>query len=111
MSKYNFRRSLRTRKAPAPTKFFNSNNPFITEFEYGQLKELWAKFEQNEVAFVLYYAPWDSECVRARNEIEVVANHYGQQVSRHRSIFPAFVTALFLDLFRRHQLLVARWRM
>ncbi|KAJ6216467.1 hypothetical protein RDWZM_007624 [Blomia tropicalis] len=72
--------SLRNRKTPTPTKFFISGNPFITEFEFGQLKNLWARLSENEVSFVMYYAPWDSDCIRVRNEIEVVSNHYGQQI-------------------------------
>ena len=74
-------RSLRTRKTPSPSKFFISGNPFISEFEHGQLKELWSRISQNEVSFIMYYAPWDADCIRARNEIEIVSNHYGQQVS------------------------------
>lgn len=73
-------RSLRTRKAPTPSKFFTSGNPFITEFEFGQLKELWTRLSQNEISFTFYYAPWDADCIRARNEIETAANHYGQQI-------------------------------
>lgn len=28
----------------------------------------------------MFYAPWDSDSIRARSEIEIVANHYGQQI-------------------------------
>lgn len=72
--------SLHTRKTPTPKKFFTSNNPFIVEFEFGQLKELWNRMVQNEIAFIMFYAPWDSDCIRARAEFEIVASHYGQQV-------------------------------
>ncbi|KAH7640224.1 disulfide isomerase-like protein [Dermatophagoides farinae] len=72
--------SLNTRKTPTPKKIFSINNPFITEFEFGQIKELWARILQTEIAFIMFYAPWDSDSIRARSEIEIVANHYGQQI-------------------------------
>nr|XP_027205228.1 thioredoxin domain-containing protein 11-like [Dermatophagoides pteronyssinus] len=84
--------SLNTRKTPIPKKIFSSNNPFLVEFEFGQLKELSGRILQTEIAFIMFYAPWDSDSIRASSEIEIVANHYGG-----RQIFFAAINCWWPD--------------
>ena len=44
---------LRLRRTPDPVKLFDAS-PFITDYEFGNLKELSTRAMQNEVSFVMY---------------------------------------------------------
>lgn len=71
--------TLRTRKSPNPTKFFDESS-FVVDYEFGDLKQLSIRALQNDVSFVMYYAHWDSECIRVKKEYETIAKHYSYQI-------------------------------
>ncbi|CAG2104275.1 unnamed protein product [Medioppia subpectinata] len=103
---------LRTRKSPLPTKFFDEDLLPIVDYESGDLQQLSLRALQNDVSFVMYYAPWDSECIRVKKEFETVAKHY-----RHQ-IFFAAINCWFPDgqcrqhyNLRRYPVLLAHVRM
>ncbi|XP_054168129.1 thioredoxin domain-containing protein 11-like [Oppia nitens] len=72
--------TLRIRKTPNPVKFFDEDMYPIVDYELGDLKQLSLRALQNDVSFVMYYAPWDSDCIRVMKEFETIAKHYRHQI-------------------------------
>ena len=70
---------LATRSAALPIKFF-PHSSLIVDFEDGDLQKLSTFASQREITFVMYYAPWDAECIRFRKEYETVFKHFEDQI-------------------------------
>ncbi|KFD52721.1 hypothetical protein M514_06377 [Trichuris suis] len=68
------------RPGPQPQPFFGSNSS-VVDFYRGQLNELEDLMHQNEVNFVMFYAPWSFECLESRSQFEMLATFYSSQVS------------------------------
>ncbi|CAG7729366.1 unnamed protein product [Allacma fusca] len=73
------------RSKPLKTKSVQTPGPFFDQQDYGNLVEDYYQGEyidlvQNKIpqapSFVLYYAPWDSECLAAKSVFLDVARHF-----------------------------------
>lgn len=71
--------NLATRKAKLPEKFFPENS-LIKEYEWGDIQELSQLAFQNEVTFVMYYAPWNSDCIQFKSEYLKISKYYKDQI-------------------------------
>lgn len=71
--------NLATRKSKLPEKFFPSNS-LISDYEFGDISELSQLAFQNEVTFVMYYAPWDADCIAFKTEYLKISKHYKDQI-------------------------------
>lgn len=72
--------NLITRKTRLPDDFFPPNS-LIHDYKFGQIQELSQLAFQNEVTFVMYYAPWNADCIAFRNEYLKISKHYKSQIS------------------------------
>ncbi|XP_023239102.1 thioredoxin domain-containing protein 11-like [Centruroides sculpturatus] len=69
----------KTRKANPPQKFFSSSS-LVADFYLGNLQALNTLISENDIAIVLYYAPWDAGSMHAKEEFETVARFYHTEV-------------------------------
>lgn len=74
-------RSLTTRKAASPVKFFDPFGSLVVDFEYGQLREASVLASKHEVTMTMYYAPWDLESQLLKREFELIAEHFDGQIN------------------------------
>lgn len=65
---------------PQPQRFFSSES-FVTDWYKGQLGEALSHVNKADIAFVMYYAPWDAECQYVRGQFEQAAFILGDRVS------------------------------
>lgn len=63
--------------SPSPFLFKSSR---IVDFANGDLTKLSIKILDHEVSFVMYYAPWDLDCIRFAKQYEQLANLYKGQL-------------------------------
>lgn len=66
-------------KPPEAKRFFNRGSIVIDWYE-GQLSRALAAANQADVAFIMYYAPWDAESQYVRDEFEKTAKLLGDRV-------------------------------
>jgi hypothetical protein len=67
-------------KSPAAYPFFPTNS-IITDWYKGQITEAIEKARSSDIAFVMFYAPWDAESQTARKQLEVTASYMHQEVA------------------------------
>ncbi|KAL3274082.1 hypothetical protein HHI36_015500 [Cryptolaemus montrouzieri] len=67
-------------KSPAAYRFFPENS-YITDWYRGEISEAINKARSADIAFVMFYAPWDAECQHARKEFQMVAHYMHQEVT------------------------------
>lgn len=60
-------------------RFFSEHSSVIDWYR-GQLSNAMASVNNAEVAFVMYYAPWDAECQYVRGEFEKAAQIMSDRV-------------------------------
>lgn len=65
---------------PIATPFF-SKSSLVGDFYKGELSEALVRAYQGDLAFIMYYAPWDADCQSARKHFETVAHRHYKQVS------------------------------
>lgn len=75
-----FRRPTKISKHPQAVRFFSADSP-VTDWYKGQLSNALVYINNADVAFVMYYAPWDAESQYVKQEFEKAATIMGDQVS------------------------------
>ncbi len=64
---------------PSPKRFFPYSS-VVLDFPYGDLGDVGKLLEDEEVLFVMYYAPWCASCMRIREEYEKAARFLEKEV-------------------------------
>ncbi|XP_044758505.1 thioredoxin domain-containing protein 11 [Coccinella septempunctata] len=67
-------------KSPAAYRFF-SDNPYVTDWYRGEMSDAIMQARSNDISFVMFYAPWDSESQHARKEFQIAARYMQQEVT------------------------------
>lgn len=75
-----FCRPTKISKHPQAVKFFSTDSP-VTDWYKGQLSNALLYINNADVAFVMYYAPWDAESQYVKQEFEKAATVMGDRVS------------------------------
>ena len=65
---------------PSPQRFFPYSS-VVLDFPYGNLADVGQLLEDEEVLFIMYYAPWCASCMRVRHEFEKAAKYLENEVS------------------------------
>lgn len=65
---------------PIPTPFF-SKGSLVRDFYKGELSEALLRAKEGDLAFIMYYAPWDADSQIARKQFEAVSHQHYKQVS------------------------------
>ncbi|KAG5891308.1 hypothetical protein JTB14_002869 [Gonioctena quinquepunctata] len=66
-------------RAPVAYPFF-PKTPLLTDWYRGHISKAIEDARSNDVAFVMFYAPWDAESQAARKEFESAAEHMHEYV-------------------------------
>lgn len=66
---------------PLPTRFFPASSD-IVDFPLGQIQEVSHLLTVSGSMFIMYYAPWCSRSMRARDEFERASRLFSHNVSR-----------------------------
>lgn len=77
---FSFHEKQIQRPAPPPGRFFPSHSN-VVDYYYGNLIPVIKLLEDEELIFVMYYAPWCAESVRVRTEFIKAAKVMGDAVS------------------------------
>lgn len=75
-----FCRPTKISKHPQAVRFFSTDSP-VTDWYKGQLSNALLYINNADVAFVMYYAPWDAESQYVKQEFEKAATVMGDRVS------------------------------
>lgn len=67
-------------KSPAAYPFFGKDSPVIDWYR-GHLSDAIEHAKKSDLAFIMYYAPWDAESQHARKEFEEAARHMERHVA------------------------------
>lgn len=67
-------------KAPAAYPFFPKES-VVTDWYRGQISKAIEHARSSDIAFVMFYAPWDAESQAARQEFEDAAKHMSDFVT------------------------------
>lgn len=73
-------------KSPAAFPFFGVDT-VVKDWYRGQLSEAINQASESDLAFVMYYAPWDAESQAVKQEFNLVANHMQKYVSYQFSFY------------------------
>lgn len=73
-------RPTKISKHPQAVRFFSTDSP-VTDWYKGQLSNALLYINNADVAFVMYYAPWDAESQYVKQEFEKAATIMGDRVS------------------------------
>jgi len=63
----------RTRASPQPRPLFGGENSYIDDYYTGDIFAVFEEADNFENAFIMFYAPWDADCVRSAKIIEAIA--------------------------------------
>lgn len=66
-------------RGPTPTPFFRRGS-LVADFYKGEFNEAVSRAADNDLTFVMYYAPWDAESQIVRWEFEALARLYYKQI-------------------------------
>ena len=64
---------------PSPRRFFPYSS-VVLDYPYGNLADVGQLLQDEEVLFVMYYAPWCASCMRLRQEYEKAAKYLENEV-------------------------------
>ena len=78
---FSFHQKQIQKTAPTPHRFFPSHSN-VVDYPFGNLAPVIKLLEDEELIFVMYYAPWSAESVRVRGEFIKAARVIGDVVSR-----------------------------
>lgn len=78
-SGHSFHEKQIQRPAPPPRKYFPSHSN-VVDYQFGELLPVIKLLEDEELIFVIYYAPWCAESVRVRGEFIRAAKVIGDAV-------------------------------
>lgn len=53
----------------------------VKDWYRGQLSEAISQASESDLAFVMYYAPWDAESQAVRHEFMIASQHLNKNVS------------------------------
>lgn len=67
-------------KSPAAYRFF-PEDAYVTDWYRGEISDAINQARSADIAFVMFYAPWDAECQHARKEFQTVARFMHQQIT------------------------------
>ncbi|EFA08737.2 thioredoxin domain-containing protein 11 [Tribolium castaneum] len=67
-------------KSPAAYPFFPPNSK-VTDWYRGQITEAIEDARSSDIAFVMFYAPWDAESQTARKQLEIAAQYMQKEVA------------------------------
>ena len=77
---FSFHQKQIQRPAPPPGKFFPSHS-YVVDYHFGELLPVIKLLQDEELIFVMYYAPWCAESLRVRGEFIRAAKVIGDAVS------------------------------
>ena len=63
----------RTRASPQPKPLFGGENSYIDDYYTGDIFAVFEEADNFENAFIMFYAPWDADCIRSAKIIEAIA--------------------------------------
>jgi len=63
----------RTRASPQPRPLFGGENSYIDDYFTGDIYSVFEEADNFENAFIMFYAPWDADCIRSAKIIESIA--------------------------------------
>jgi len=63
----------RTRASPQPRPLFGGENSYIDDYYTGDIFAVFEEADNFENAFIMFYAPWDADCIRSAKIIEAIA--------------------------------------
>ena len=66
----------RTRTSRSPRPIFGGSQSFVDDYYTGDIFSAFEEADQYENAFLMFYAPWDADCRRAKEILEVVAKTF-----------------------------------
>ena len=75
-----FHKTQTVRPAVSPKQFFPTNSVVI-DFPFGQLQPAIALLQEEELIFLMYYAPWCAESLSIRDEFAKAAKVFQAIVS------------------------------
>lgn len=67
-------------KSPAAFPFF-PHDSIVNDWYHGELSEAIDKARESDIAFVMFYAPWDAESQAVRAQFDLAARYMGNEVS------------------------------
>uniref|UniRef100_A0A6P7GQ71 Thioredoxin domain-containing protein 11-like isoform X2 n=1 Tax=Diabrotica virgifera virgifera TaxID=50390 RepID=A0A6P7GQ71_DIAVI len=67
-------------KGPAAYRFFPENS-IVTDWYRGQISKAIEHARSSDIAFVMFYAPWDADSQKGRNEFEKAAEYMQDYVN------------------------------
>lgn len=70
---------MKTKKVNPPEIFFTPPS-LVTDYYEGNFESLSSLLKEKDVALVTFYAPWDAASLQVREEIEIVAKFYHNEV-------------------------------
>lgn len=79
-SKYNILVRQRYRKAQMLSHFFPLDRSIVKDWYRGELSKAIELASESDLAFVMYYAPWDAESQAVRQEFDIAAQHMHKYV-------------------------------
>lgn len=102
---------------PPPAKPFFNQSSLVIDFYKGHLSAMVDRVADSDYSFIMYYAPWDAESQAARQQFEIAAQYYQNEVNNKFFTFFQKVIILFSNffplspgLFCRNKLLASRIR-
>ncbi|CAM1303387.1 Uncharacterised protein PB.4097, partial [Pycnogonum litorale] len=68
-----------SRSIGPPQRFFPVTS-LVIDYAYGNMVSMKNRIMDQELSFVMYYAPWDAKSMQAREEFEIAARYFHAQV-------------------------------
>lgn len=65
---------------PPPAKPFFNQSSLVIDFYKGHLSAMVDRVADSDYSFIMYYAPWDAESQAARQQFEIAAQYYQNEV-------------------------------
>ncbi|KAG1684838.1 Thioredoxin domain-containing protein 11 [Nymphon striatum] len=69
----------KSKKLDPPSRFFAASS-LVIDYPYGNMVLLRSRINEQEISFIMFYAPWDAESIHAKDEFEAAARFYHNQV-------------------------------
>ena len=63
-----------------PPEIFFTPPSLVSDYYLGNFDNLWTLLKEKDVSLVTFYAPWDAASLQVREEVEIVAKFYHNEV-------------------------------
>ncbi len=67
---------LKTRPSRPPVPLFGGDHSYVDDYYTGDIYSAFEEADNHENAFIMFYSPWDADCLRAVQVFEAVAKKF-----------------------------------